>query len=139
MVLHVTALLHAHEMLHRVQVLSGTGAGQELLHGHGIPQVHGRVRVVGHGHLVGALCLIARAAHLHRAAAGSTVGTRQDRGATLGGPRPASRLFSSDGDRAQMNAWNEETVNTPNLFSVFFVGRDTWVRSDWMWVGGISR
>lgn len=53
-------------------------------------------------------------------------------------PRPASRLFSSDGDRAQMNAWNEETVNTPNLFSVFFVGRDTWVRSDWMWVGGLA-
>lgn len=115
MVLHVTALLHAHEMLHRVQVLSGTGAGQELLHGHGIPQVHGRVRVVGHGHLVGALCLIARAAHLHRAAAGSTVGARQDRGATLGGPssgqqvvqqrrRPGTdeRVERGDGEHAQL-------------------------------------
>lgn len=45
-------------------------------------------------------------------------------------PRPASKLLSSDGDRAQMNAWNEDTVKTPSLFSVFFVGRDTWVKSD---------
>lgn len=30
-----------------------------------------------------------------------------------------------------MNAWNEETVKTPNLFSVFLVGRDTWVRRDY--------
>lgn len=52
-------------------------------------------------------------------------------GRRLVAPRPASRLLSSDGDRAQMNAWNEETVNTPSLFNVFFVGRDTWVSSDW--------
>lgn len=47
-------------------------------------------------------------------------------------PRPANRLFSSDGDRAQINAWNDETVNTPNLFNVFFVGRDTWVSNDYI-------
>ena len=40
-------------------------------------------------------------------------------------PRPASKLFSNDGDRAQMNAWNDETVKTPNLFNVFLVGRLT--------------
>lgn len=51
-------------------------------------------------------------------------------GRLLVAPRPANRLLSSDGDRAQMKAWNEETVNTPNLFSVFFVGRDTCVSSD---------
>lgn len=39
-------------------------------------------------------------------------------------PRPANRLFSSDGDRAQMNAWNEDTVNTPKLFKETFVVRD---------------
>lgn len=39
-------------------------------------------------------------------------------------PRPANRLFSSDGDRAQMNAWNEDTVNTPKLFKEIFVVRD---------------
>lgn len=44
-------------------------------------------------------------------------------------PRPASKLFSRDGERAQMNAWNEDTVNTPSLFSVLFVPRDTCVRS----------
>lgn len=53
-------------------------------------------------------------------------------------PRPASRLFSSDGERAQMNAWNEDTVNTPSLFNVFFVGRDTWVSSDWGGESGSS-
>lgn len=47
-------------------------------------------------------------------------------------PRPASKLLSSDGDRAQMNAWNEDTVNTPSLFSVPLVGLDTWVSSDYM-------
>jgi len=52
-------------------------------------------------------------------------------GRRLVAPRPASRLFSSDGLRAQMKAWNEETVNTPNLFNVFFVARDTWVRRLW--------
>lgn len=45
-------------------------------------------------------------------------------------PRPASRLFSRDGERAHMNAWNEDTVNTPSLFSVLFVPRDTCVSSD---------
>lgn len=40
-------------------------------------------------------------------------------------PRPANKLFSNDGERAQMNAWNDETVNTPSLFKIFFVGRDT--------------
>jgi len=42
-------------------------------------------------------------------------------------PRPASRLFSSEGLRAQMNAWNEDTVNTPKRLSVFLVARDTCV------------
>jgi len=46
-------------------------------------------------------------------------------GRRLVAPRPASRLLSSEGERAQMKAWNEETVNTPSLFRVFFVGRDT--------------
>jgi hypothetical protein len=40
-------------------------------------------------------------------------------------PRPANKLFSKDGERAHMKAWNDETVNTPNLFKVFLVGRDT--------------
>jgi len=40
-------------------------------------------------------------------------------------PRPASKLFNNDGERAQMNAWNDETVKTPSLFNVFFVGRET--------------
>lgn len=51
-------------------------------------------------------------------------------GRRLVAPRPANRLLSSDGDRAQMKAWNDETVKTPNLFKVFFVGRDTCVSSD---------
>lgn len=40
-------------------------------------------------------------------------------------PRPANRLFNRDGERAQMNAWNDETVNTPSLLRVFLVGRET--------------
>lgn len=44
-------------------------------------------------------------------------------------PRPDNKLLSSDGDLAQIKAWNEETVKTPNLLSVFLVGRDTWVSS----------
>ncbi|CRL06595.1 CLUMA_CG019711, isoform A [Clunio marinus] len=40
-------------------------------------------------------------------------------------PRPANKLFNNDGERAQIKAWNDETVKTPNLFKVFFVGRDT--------------
>lgn len=51
-------------------------------------------------------------------------------GRRLVAPRPANRLFSNDGDRAQINAWNEDTVNTPNLFNVFLVGRDTWANND---------
>lgn len=51
-------------------------------------------------------------------------------GRRLVAPRPANKLLSSDGDRAQMNAWNDDTVNTPNLFNVFFVGLDTCVSSD---------
>ncbi|CAH1980028.1 unnamed protein product [Acanthoscelides obtectus] len=31
-------------------------------------------------------------------------------------PRPASRLLSKEGLLAQMKAWKEDTVNTPNLF-----------------------
>ena len=45
-------------------------------------------------------------------------------------PRPANKLFNNDGERAQMNAWNEDTVKTPSLLSVFFVGRETWVSRD---------
>lgn len=45
-------------------------------------------------------------------------------------PRPASRLFNNDGERAQINAWNDDTVNTPNLFNVFLVGLDTCVSKD---------
>jgi hypothetical protein len=45
-------------------------------------------------------------------------------------PRPANKLFNNDGERAQMNAWNDDTVKTPNLFNVFFVGRETCVKSD---------
>lgn len=40
-------------------------------------------------------------------------------------PRPANRLFNKDGERAQMNAWNDDTVNTPSLLRVFLVGRET--------------
>lgn len=48
-------------------------------------------------------------------------------GRRLVAPRPASRLLSNEGDRAQMNAWKDETVNTPSLFNVPFVARDTCV------------
>lgn len=37
-VLHVPALLDAHKVLHRVEVLPGARARQELLHGHGVAQ-----------------------------------------------------------------------------------------------------
>lgn len=40
-------------------------------------------------------------------------------------PLPASKLFNNEGDRAQINAWNDDTVKTPNLFNVLFVPRDT--------------
>ena len=46
-------------------------------------------------------------------------------GLRLVAPRPASKLFNNEGLRAHMKAWNEDTVNTPNLFSVFFVARET--------------
>lgn len=46
-------------------------------------------------------------------------------GRRLVAPRPANKLFNNDGERAQMNAWNEDTVKTPNLFNIFFVGLDT--------------
>lgn len=46
-------------------------------------------------------------------------------------PRPANKLFNNDGLRAQMNAWNDETVNTPNLFKVCFVTRETCVSKLW--------
>ena len=36
-------------------------------------------------------------------------------------PLPARRLFNKDGLLAQMKAWNEETVNTPNRFKIPFV------------------
>ena len=45
-------------------------------------------------------------------------------------PRPASKLLSREGLLAQMKAWNEETVNTPSLFKVFFVALDTCVSKD---------
>lgn len=48
-------------------------------------------------------------------------------GRRLVAPRPASRLLSNDGDRAHMNAWKDETVNTPSLFNVPLVARDTCV------------
>jgi len=37
-VLHVAAFLHAHKVLHRVKVLPGARARQELLDGHGVAQ-----------------------------------------------------------------------------------------------------
>lgn len=43
-------------------------------------------------------------------------------------PRPASKLFNNEGLRAQMNAWNDDTVKTPNLFNVCLVVRETWVK-----------
>lgn len=46
-------------------------------------------------------------------------------------PRPASRLFNSDGERAQIKAWNDDTVKTPNLFNVLLVPRETCVRRDY--------
>lgn len=48
-------------------------------------------------------------------------------GRLLVAPRPARRLLSSDGDRAQMKAWKEDTVNTPSLLRVVLVPRDTCV------------
>lgn len=52
-------------------------------------------------------------------------------GRRLVAPRPANKLFSKDGERAHIKAWNDETVKTPNLFKVFLVGRDTCVSNDW--------
>lgn len=52
-------------------------------------------------------------------------------GRRLVAPRPANKLFNNDGDLAHINAWNDDTVKTPNLFNMFFVGRDTCVSSDW--------
>jgi hypothetical protein len=52
-------------------------------------------------------------------------------GRLLVAPRPASKLFRREGLLAQMKAWNEETVNTPSLFKVFFVALDTCVSKDW--------
>lgn len=46
-------------------------------------------------------------------------------------PLPANKLFNNDGDLAQINAWNDDTVKTPNLFNMFLVGRDTCVSNDW--------
>lgn len=46
-------------------------------------------------------------------------------------PRPANRLFSKDGLRAQINAWKDDTVKTPSLFNVCFVARDTCVSRLW--------
>lgn len=40
MVLHIPALFHAHEVLHRIEILPGARARQELLHGHGVTQEH---------------------------------------------------------------------------------------------------
>lgn len=51
-------------------------------------------------------------------------------GRLLVAPRPARRLLSREGLRAQIKAWKDETVNTPSLFSVFFVALDTWVKRD---------
>lgn len=51
-------------------------------------------------------------------------------GRRLVAPLPANKLLSNDGERAQINAWNDETVKTPNLFSVFLVGRETCVSRD---------
>lgn len=45
-------------------------------------------------------------------------------------PRPANKLFSKDGLRAHIKAWNDETVKTPSLFKVFFVALDTCVSRD---------
>jgi len=39
-VLHIPAFFNAHEVLHRIEILSGARARQELLHGHGITQEH---------------------------------------------------------------------------------------------------
>ena len=44
-------------------------------------------------------------------------------------PLPANKLFNSDGLLAQMNAWNDDTVKTPNLFKIPFVMGVTWVRT----------
>lgn len=51
-------------------------------------------------------------------------------GRRLVAPRPANKLLSNEGERAQMKAWKEETVKTPNLLSVFLVGRETCVSND---------
>lgn len=48
-------------------------------------------------------------------------------GRLLVAPRPANKLFNKEGERAQIKAWNDDTVNTPNLFRVLFVVRETWV------------
>lgn len=48
-------------------------------------------------------------------------------GLLLVAPLPANKLLSNEGERAQINAWNEETVNTPNLFNVPFVALETCV------------
>ena len=56
---------------------------------------------------------------------------RAKRGLRFVAPLPASRFVSNEGDRAQMKAWNEDTVNTPSLFRVLFVPFDTCVSKLW--------
>lgn len=37
-VLHIPAFLHADKVLHRIEILPGARAREELLHGHGVAQ-----------------------------------------------------------------------------------------------------
>lgn len=39
-VLHIPALLHPHEVFHRIEILSGARARQELLYGHSVTEEH---------------------------------------------------------------------------------------------------
>lgn len=67
MVLHFAALLHAYEMLNRIQVLAAARTGQKLLHRHVLAQMNvGRI-LVGQRHLVCFLGRLVTRVHLFTA------------------------------------------------------------------------
>lgn len=83
-IFHIAALLDAHKVLHRVEVLALAGAREELLDGHALAQVHRGEGVLRQRDLVG-LFRVVPVAHLHRAPARATVRAGQDRRTALGG------------------------------------------------------
>lgn len=57
-ILHVTALLDSHEVLHGIQILSNACARQELLVRHRVAQIYGDIVVVWEWDVVALLRLV---------------------------------------------------------------------------------